>query len=429
MSNTFSYKSKVGFVDALRYGSLLVAARFTVYQGGKPVGTPYDAHLSYGAFTIDRNSEFRRTGEITIEVLPTIPPPVLMPVNPSSLLAPFGTEVFIETGVVASGNNIPSNSINWIPDGLFAIATSQVDDTGPNCTVTLQLYDRAWTLAQRVLKNPYNFPATGSGNFVSEIQALLNLVWNEQINVQPLQYNIVPTAAVVPTASYSQGSDPWQAALDMAASVGYELYFSETGIVVGHPIPDPNTTVSSMNFTDQPTYVQGYGGTGSTALLGSAYSTPVEVSVKMTRDGVHNDVIVQGTGSANAATYNGNGLQTSGQPILAEAADTNPLSPTFIGGAMGDVPNFVQSSLVTNVGAQGMANNDLQQALSSTWSITLAVAPNPTLDVNDIVTITRPRVGLTNARVVIDTITHTFNYADLMYITGRILSNNNPVSP
>ena len=409
------------FIDALRFGAYFIQARLTVYQFGVQVGQ-FVTSVSNGSFTVDRNSEFRRTGSLTIEVLPVVPPGPTTPVNPSSLLAPFGTEVFVETGISSYFQNVEL-AVQWVPNGLFAISTTVVDDTTVDMTVTLDLYDRSWTIAQRVLKNPYNFPATSSGNFVSEIKAILNQVWGEQAPNAPLVYNIVPTQAVVPQASYNQGSDPWQAALDMAAAVGYELFFDVNGVVVGRPIPDPFTTPVTWNFTDDQTVITGLPGTGSGALLGGPYSTPVEVSLEMTRDGIYNDIVIQGTGDANAATYSGTGLEVSGSPILAEAADTNPDSPTYIFGGMGDVTNFVSSSLVTKDGAQDMADTDLQQALSSAWGVTFSAPPNPIFDVDDVVTLTRPRVGLNAAVVVIDTITHTFNYADLMQLTGRILTN------
>ena len=423
------------FVDAQRYGALLIDARFTVYEAGVPTGTPYYSAVSDGNFTIDRNSEFRRSGQITIEVIPILPPPPLVPANPDSLLAPFGNELFIETGIAAVGNTTSKGSklkVNWLANGLFVIATSTVDDTTIDMTVTLDLYDRSWTIAQRALLAPYNFPATATGNFVEEIKKLLNFVWatNQQgfeLPGQPLQYNIVPTSQVVPIASYDQGSDPWQAAQDMAAAVGYELYFDPAGMVVGKPIPNALTSPLVWNFTDDSVIIAGLGGTGSTALFGDAYSTPVEISVKMTRDGIYNHIIIQGTGDANAATYNGAGIETAGSPILAQAFDDNPVSPTYIDGPLGDIPNFVTSSLVTQAGAQGMANNDLQVALSSAWQMTLAAAPNPIFDVDDCITVTRPRVGLNNARVVLDTITQTFNYSDQMQLTGRILSSEAPL--
>ena len=421
---SFNYSPSAAFTDALRYGAILVSSRFTVYQNGYPQGQPYTSNLSTGTITVDRNSEFRRTGEVTLEVNPTVPPPVLMPVNPTSLLAPFGTEIFLETGITAAGNTIPGATTQWVPNGMFAIAETTVDDTGFDCTITLQLYDRAWTIAQRVLKTPWNFPATSSGNFVTEIQTLLTAIWNQQTGVAPLQFNIVPTTAIVPQASYDQGSDPWQACLDMAAAIGYELFFDINGVVVGRPIPDPMTQAVTYNFTEDGDPIFGIGGTGSTALFGNAYSTPVEVSVVMSRDGVYNDVVIQGTGTANAAVYNSAGLQTTPQPLLASAADVNPISPTYIKGGMGDVTNFVQSSLVTEGGAQDMANNDLRQALSSTWKVTIAASPNPLLDVDNTVTVTRARVGLYSALCVLDTVTHVIDYADIMYCTGRVLTNN-----
>jgi hypothetical protein len=410
------------FKDALRFGAILVVARFTVYQKGVPVGSPYEANVSTGTFTVDRNSEFRRTGQLTIELLPTVPPPILMPVNPSSLLAPFGTELFIETGIGSTVAGTPNElDITYIPNGLFVVTTSTVDDTTIDLTVTLDLSDRAWTIAQRALKNPYNFPATPSGNFVTEIIALLNMVWNEQVGVAPLQYNIAPTSASVPTASYNQGSDPWQAALDMATAIGYELYFDAYGVVTGHPVPNPATTPTTWYFTDSETAIAGLPGTGSAALLGDAYSTPVEVSLEMTRSGIFNDVVIQGTGDANAATYTGNGIETSGPPALGEAADTNPASPTYIGGPMGDVPNFVSSSLVTATNAQTTATNDLLTALSLAWNVTLTIPPNPTIDIDDIVSITRPRLGMNGTLIVVDSISQTINYGDTQAITGRVI--------
>lgn len=407
------------FIEAIRFGATLVDARFTIYEKGAPSGEVVTEAMSSGSLTADRNSAQRRSGQVTIELLPTIPPPAILPIDPSADLAPFGNEIFIETGIAGSGNLA---AIQWVPSGLYAIATSTVDDTSLDLVCTLNLYDRSWTIAQRALKQPYNLPAA-SGNFVDEIKALLNQVWTQQVGVAALQYNIVPTSAQVPVASYNQGQDPWQIALDMAAAVGYELYFDVNGIVTGKPIPNPLTQVVTWNFTDSEEAILGLGGTGGSAVLfGSAYSTPVAVQVQMTRDGVFNDIVIQGTGTANMATYNGTGLQTTGPPILAEASDQNPASATYVGGGMGDVPNFVSSSLVTSVGGQAEANNDLQVALSSAWTITLTAPPNPIFDIDDVVTVTRPRVGISNQKMVIDTITQSVRYSDTMLITGRVLA-------
>jgi hypothetical protein len=411
------------FTNALRYGATMVQARFTPYVNGVPISKPYTASMSNGTVTVARNSAQRRTANIVLELIPTVPVPILMPADPSSLLSPFGTEIFLETGIASTvgGTGIASVA-TWIPLGLFTIVTTDTQDTTTNLVVSLTLSDRSFTISQRAFLQPYNIPAVG-GNFSAEIQALLNMVWAQDPNALPLQYNITPTSETVPTASFNQGADPWTSAVQLATAIGYELFFDVNGIVTAFPVPDPLTQPITWNYTDSVDAIEGFSGTGSQSLLGSPYSTPAAVTNTMTRSGIYNDIVIQGTGTSNAPSYSSSGTTTT--PALATAADNNPQSPTYIKGGLGNVPDFVASSLVTTSGAQDMANTQLQVALSSSWTVTLQIPPNPIFDIDDVVTVTRPRVGLNNAKVVIDTITHAVNYADLTSFTGRILSNTN----
>ncbi len=415
-------------IDAIRFGATLVQARVTIYSAGVP--TEYLVPVSIMTVTVDRNSAQRRQGSITVEVVPDIPPPPLLPTNPASLLAPFGNELYLEVGIGVGNASGGASVAQWIPLGLFSMATVVVSDTTIDCVITIDFYDRSWVISQRQFIAPYNFPATASGNFVAEIEQLITYVWGtNQATGQPipktppLSFNIAPTSAVVPTASYNQGSDPWQAALDMAAAVGYELFFDINGVVTGYPIPVPSEQPITWNFTDDPTSVYGAGGAnsggGSTQLLGDAYSTPTAVAVTLTRDGIFNDVYVTGTGTSNAP------FSTTGSsaPVLAHAADNNPSSATYVGGPMGDIPEFVSSNQVTT-SAQALttAQSDLLQALSGAWQISITIPPNPLFDIDDVVTVTRPRVGLNNVPMVIDTITYTISYADLCVVTGRVVT-------
>lgn len=376
------------------------------------------------SITVDRNSAQRRSGSITAEIVPDVPPPPILPTSPASILAPFGNELFIETGIatMTPGSDVATVQ-QWVPMGLFSMATVTVDDTTIDLTVTIDVYDRSWVISQRKLKKPYTFPATSSGNFVTEIETLLNQVWGSD---PPLQYNITPTTATVPSATYNQGSDPWQAALDMANAVGYELFFDVNGIVTGYPIPNPSTQPVAWNFTDSETAVYGDAGAqgggigagGSSALLGSPYSTPVSVQSTMTRDGIYNDVIITGTGTTNAP-YSNTGTS---QPVLASASDNNPNSATYVGGGMGDVPQFVSTNLATSSPqAQDMANNDLQAALSAAWQLSIEITPNPIFEIDDLVTVTRPRIGLNNVPMVVDSIQYKISYGDTCTLTGRVV--------
>ena len=480
------------FTDNLRFGATLVIAQLTVYSKGQP--TQYVVPISTLNITVDRNAAQRRSGNITAEILPTVPPPAILPTNPMSLLAPFGNEVFIQVGIAAqqgslyaaapinagsvemynpgqivvgsmisfpgdgtqytvtaiTGSNTPftlfitpplvqgepintvvNHNPQWVPMGLFSIATTTVDDTSLDLTTNLAVYDRSWVISQRAFLQAYIFPQTPSGNFVDEMVFLLNFVWgvNQATGAPipdnpPLQYNIVPTSFVVPAATYDQGSDPWQAAMDMAEACGYELFFDVHGVVVGYPVPNPFHKPITWNFTDDPTNIFGAGGSqsggGSAALLGSVYSTPAEVQNQMTRDGIYNDVYITGVGTSNAP-YSTTG---SDAPVLAEVADISPatVSPTSVYGPMGDIPEFVSSNLVSSgLQASTMAKSELQLSLSASWTITLTFPPNPIFDIDDVVTVTRPRVGLSNIPMVIDTLDYTVSYGDLCKITGRVL--------
>lgn len=417
-----AFAASSAFINTLRFGSFVVATKATVYQNG--TSTNIELPISVANITVDRNAAYRRQGTITAELVPTVPPPELMPTGPNSLLAPFGTEIKLESGLVlpeTTSTGVPTGGTNtsteYVPLGMFEVATTIVDDTTVDLIVTLDVYDRSWAIDQRAFKAPYNVPAAG-GNFVAEVTALLNSVWDQTNNAMPLQFNITPTAAVVPPASFNQGSGPWQAVLAMAQAVGYEIFFDVNGVVRGYPIPDPAQQPVVWNFTDQPSAIFGTPGTGSNALFGDEYTTPIATQVTMTRDQIYNDVIVQATGSQNAP----GAASGSTAPTIGEALDNNPASSTYVAGGMGDVPQIVSTNLaISQAQAQAMAANVLAQDLSAAWQVEITATPNPVFDVDDVVTITRPRVGLNGARMVLDTITHVVSYQDSLQVTGRII--------
>lgn len=405
------------FTNTLRFGDYLVLARITVYSGGAP--TTYQVPVSEAAFTIDRNSAQRRQGSITVEVVPSVPPPPLMPTGPESLLAPFGNEVFVECATIPPGGNLLL--AEWIPLGMFAIATTTTVDSTIDVIVQLDLYDRSWVISQRKLLAPYSVPATSSGNFVAEVQALCNMVWSESSNMPPLQYNITPTDYVVPAGTYNQGQDPWQAALDMALSAGYELFFDVHGVLTGYPIPNPTTQPVRWVFNQNSVSATGALNPPNSydyKLANTPWSTPAAVTVTMTRDGIPNDFWVSATGPNN-----GGGTGYNAAPVQARAADTNPNSPTYIGGGMGDVPQFVQDSLITSQAqALAEAQYDLAQALAKSFIIQVSSTPNPLFDIDDVFGVVDPRLGLNGQNVVIDTINFSVRYDTLTTLQGRVIA-------
>lgn len=404
-----------GFIETLRFGATLVLARVTIYEEGAP--TTYEVPISVAKATVTRNSAQRRQLSMTAEITPTIPPPPLWPTSPASLLTPFGNEIYVETGIATADGSGGATVKQWMPLGLFSLSTITAQDTTNDATITIEGFDRSWVVSQRKFKGQYSVPATATGTFVAEIKHLLNQVWG---STPALRFNIVPTTAKVPAATFNQGTDPWTACLQMATAVGYELFFNVTGVVTGYPIPTPATQPVVWHFTDTPVAIYGLTGTGgSTTLEGSPYSTPIDCTVQFTRDGIFNDVLVVGTGQYNPTAT---GYAPTTPPVIGEAQTASASSPFRVTGPLGDIPEFVQTNLVASGSqASAAADNYLQAALSDAWQITLSLPPNPMFDIDDVVTVTRPRLGLTNVKMVIDSIEHSLSYATVTKLTGRVL--------
>jgi hypothetical protein len=416
------------FINALRFGSYLVLAQLQLYYKGQATGIILP--VSTADFTFDRNSEQRRSGQLTVEILPTIPPQMvsldgmtqvsLLPITPQSALAPFAQQIGVSLQVLGPGGTI--NPTDWIPMGLYAIAESTIDDTVNDLIVTLKLFDRSWVLAQWKLVSSYTVPAA-DGTLQGEITALINHVWATQgpagPATPPWTYSIVPSTYSVPTGTYNQGQDPWQACLDIAASAGYELYFDVNGNIVGAPAPGSpasstyptlNSIPVSWGFDQNTISAQG---TSSHSLGGTPFTTPIAMSMQILRDGIYNDFWVAAIGSNNYTNL-----------IQARASDTNPMSPTFYQGIMGDNPNFIYDSLITTQAqAQAEANYDLAVALSKVWQISVDSAPNPLFNIDDVFSVTNARLGLNAQKVIIDTIHTTVRYDALTTLSGRVIAS------
>lgn len=418
--------ASTAFLNTLRWGSYIVAAQLQLYYNGSPSGIILP--VSTADFTIDRNSEQRRKGQITVEVLPTIPPQTvsldginqipLLPITPQSALAPFAQQIGISLQVLGEGGTI--DPLGWIPMGIYAIAESTVTDSTTDVIISLKLFDRSWVLSNWKLVTPYTVPAAG-GSLQAEITTLINHVWSKQgpatPPTPPWTYSIVPSSYVVPPGTYNQGQDPWQACLDMAASAGYELYFDVSGNVVGQPAPGSpasstyptlNSIPISWGFDVNTVSVQG---TESHSPGGTPYTTPIGMQMQILRDGLFNDFWVAAVGSNN---YSG--------LTQARAADINSSSPTWYQGAMGDNPSFIFDSLITTQAqAQAEANYDLAVALSKVWQISVDSGLNPLFDIDDVFTVTNPRLDLSAQKVIIDTIQTSVRYDALTTLSGRVI--------
>lgn len=360
----------------------------SILSGGQTVLS--NLAISDGSITVDRNSAQRRKVALTA----TITDLSLIPSGDSSSLAPFGNEIQVFASWIdpSTGNlYIKSNGLpELIPMGVFPMTTVEMEDTGTNLTMTIDGYDRSWSVAQRKFKTPYNVPA-GTAPEVA-IQNILNA----QYPGLPA-LNMTPTGFSLPVANFKEGDDPWAACLTLADAGGCELAFDVNGIPAGKPIPNPsNLPVVWSYFVD---------GTGDSA--------PQTITRKLTREGVSNDFIVSGTGSQNTPTGSGS---TTG-PVRAESSDSS--AQFGINSNFGDIPTFVTSSLVTSTSAaQAASSNALMVSLGLVESFVVNSSPAPMFDIDDVLALSDSRLQV-NCNMVTDAATLTLRHDGQTQLTGR----------
>lgn len=355
-----AYPVSAKFKAALESGQIYTVAEATVLSDGQPVAGYTNIPVETATVTCSRTQAQRSTLTVTLDPLGTAG---IVPTGLSSPLAPNGNELAYSVGV-----RYLDGTRELVPCGVYPIQTVTVTDTGQNLTLQATCADRSWSIARRPLTQPYTIAA---GTTLD--QALHQLLSANTSGMPPFAYSISPTSAIAPVNTYREGQDPWQAALDLAAGAGLECFFDRYGNIAARPIPGPGTTAPTWAASD---LTQG-------GILAAGRT--------LTANQISNDFVVFSQ-SSNVTP-----------PVRAEAADTNPASPTYKGGNFGDIVTYLSSSTVADAaGAQAAAQSQLYLSLGGIDTLTVTLIPNPAIDVDDIFTVTRPRAGLNGEQWVVD---------------------------
>lgn len=295
----------------------------------------------------------------------------LVPDELSDLVAPGGNEIRLWRGIPGE----------LVPLGVFRITDSDVSDSGESLTIKVKGQDRARTVQRARFEDVYTV-ASGT-NYATAIKDLIDS------RVSGLTYSFMVTSRTTPALTFDAGSDPWEAARKMAASLGAWLYFSPAGVCTLEPIPDPET---------QPivaTYAEG------------DEATILAVNKSITEDHTYSVAVVSGE---NVGV---------GAPPRATAEDDDPQSPTYVGGSFGRVPIFLKSKFITSAAqAQDVADALLLRAKGASEVVSLQVIPNPAHNIGDVISVKRTRAGV-NSRYVIDGLTIPMQAAGAMQVKTR----------
>lgn len=285
--------------------------------------------------------------------------PLLLPtLSTGGILSPYGYEIAIRAGIA-----YPDGTTETLPLGVFPIQRSQIN--GVTLVTQLTTVDRTQRVRDARFTDDY-FVA-GSTNYATAINTLL------QAQVPGLPALAAPTITYsTPTAGlvYACGTDPWDAATDMATSCGCELYFDGLGVP---------TLRAEPTFVQPPVWTVAEGAGG--ALVGAQLS--------LDRGQAYNAVVATGENSAN------------GQVFRAIAVDNDPASPTYYSGPFGQKPKFYASPLIASTAqAQSAADALLQTTRGVARSLNFTALPNRALEPADPVLITRAALGLNEIHLI-----------------------------
>lgn len=258
-------------------------------------------------------------------------------------LSPYGNEIFIRVGVDIG------TSILWTPLGYYRIDSPEQDDP-PDGPIRIAGKDRMASIMDSELIAPIQFDQTMSVGgmiraLVGDVYPDALVVFDDDTTSQDIGRNILVE------------KDRRAAIADVAASVGKICFWDGAGYLRVMSAPDETDPVWEVNA-------------GRNGVL-------VDVSRRMSREGVYNAVVATGEGADDQ------------NPVYAVAVDDGATSPTRWGGRFGKIPKFYSSPLITTQEqAQNAASAMLRRLLGAPYAVDLGVIPNPGLSPFDPVRVT-----------------------------------------
>lgn len=312
-----------------------VVTKVQAWRNGVLLG---DIDVAGGQVSITARSRVRRTFEFTAAE-------ALYPTEPDDMLSPYGTEIWAWRGVEFGDLQ------DLVP--VFRGRVEHVDDRSQfDGEISVRCLDLFATVNDARFENPRAAP-TGQGVAATIQQLIVEAIPDASFVVAAG----VDTSSAVP-AGLMWDRDRGQAIDDLAKAIGAEVYADPTGTFRIRPVPTIN---------DPAVWTVAEGANGTLVTTGRTVS----------REGVYNVVVVTGERATNTL------------PILATVADTDPMSPTYVGGPFGRTPRFYSSPLVTTSDQATTAGQALlARSIGATRTRNITAVPNPAQEAGDVITVT-----------------------------------------
>jgi hypothetical protein len=362
--------------------SNVVGGRGELWVGGAKLAS---FRVDSGSINIERNNAARRTCQVSLtngELVGSTA--TAIPTRATDLFAPFGNELILYYTKITNGVEVDTQC------GVFGLDDVDINDSADDLAMSLTADDRSTQYSQCGFADVYTIAA--STNVGTAIQALLTAL---PVGF-PQVFNFSSTTAVTQAAPtvFGPGDDPWGKCRELAQACGFALYMDPIGRTTFAAVPDPVSAAIAASFDE---------GNSNTA---------VTIKRSLSRRATPNYIIRDGQGTGITA------------PVRGLAIDTNPLSPTYVNGRYGRVVDYQSSSLyATQAQAQAAAAADLLLAQGRVERVDLTVVPNPALDVDSVVEVTRVRSGIVaGTKYVVDSISLNFDPGTLQGLSVRAIA-------
>lgn len=266
----------------------------------------------------------------------------LVPTGPGAILSPFGGELTVTCGLVGFPDQVPV--------GVFRIEDVTADSLG---LIQISGSDRASAIAECKFDRPYT--VAYNTNLVTAITNILTAQYPGTLTT-----NFTSSAATAPgPVVFMEGADPWAECQSLAASMGMELFFDQTGVCVMRPV------ISATAKNTIATYAPGVG------------SMLLKVTTRLFSKGVKNESVVIGQGTGVAAS------------AIASSAVSDPNNFLYASPQFGKRPDIITSPVIGTIpAAQTAADARLLQVAGSGEVTQFSAVPHPAHDAGDLVRLT-----------------------------------------
>lgn len=263
-------------------------------------------------------------------------------------LAPYGVELYIETGILYS-----DDLAEWLGLGYFRVKTLGQDRPENAGEIKLTGQDRMAKIIKAGLLAPRSYPAS------TTVSAFVNDLVLDVYPEAVIEYDENAGTRTLGRAVTAEDSR-YAGLSSVAKSLGMRVYFDHRGVLVFRVVPTGGRPVARLS--------SGAGGT--------LIAMPREID----SEGVVNAVVATGNGTDDTGTVTGH------------AIDSDPASPTNYFD-FGPAPVFLNTPLLTSVSECAIAAQaELYRRAGLPYNVGLLVAPQQHLQPDDLVLVDSPAV-------------------------------------